>query len=278
MIVRRDIFKKIYKKRNLWCHKGNFGKLGIIAGSYFYSGSPIFVGTAALRAGCDIVRIFAPERISNVIRSYLPDLIVFPYKSDFFDRSALGFVLKNSKDLSAFTIGNGMYRDKKVLKNIRIFVKKCDKPCVIDADAIYAVKNMKLNQKFLITPHSYEFFVLSEIKVSNNLKERIEAVKNVAKDYNCTILLKGRIDVISDGEKVAINKTGSVYMTKGGFGDILTGIAGAYLARNVDTFTSACAAAYLNGLVGQKLKYKEAIIASDALDYIKNVISSIVNY
>jgi NAD(P)H-hydrate epimerase len=278
MIVRRGIFKKIYKKRNLWCHKGNFGKLGIIAGSYFYSGSPIFVGTAALRAGCDIVRIFAPKCISNVIRSYLPDLIVFPYKSDFFDRSALSFVLKNSKDLSAFTIGNGMYRDKKVLKNIRTFVKKCNKPCVIDADAIYAIKNMKLNQKFLITPHSYEFFVLSEIKVSNNLKERIEAVKNVAKDYNCTILLKGHIDVISDGERVAINKTGSVYMTKGGFGDILTGIAGAYLARNVDTFTSACAAAYLNGLVGQKLKYKEAIIASDALDYIKNVISSIVNY
>jgi len=278
MIVRRDIFKKIYKKRDPWCHKGNFGKLGIIAGSYFYSGSPIFVGTAALRAGCDIVRIFSPECISNVIRNYLPDLIVFPYKSNFFDKSALKFVLKNSKDLNAFTIGNGMYRNKKVLKNIRSFIKKCKKPCVIDADAIYAIKNMKLNQNFLITPHSYEFFVLSEIKVSNNLNERIEAVKDVAKDYNCTILLKGHIDVISDGEKVAINKTGSVYMTKGGFGDILTGIAGAYLARNIDTFTSACAAAYLNGLIGQKLKYKESMIASDALDYIKNIVSSIINY
>ncbi len=67
-------------------------------------------------------------------------------------------------------------------------------------------------------------------------------------------------------------------MTKEGFGDILTGIAGVYLARNVNTFTSACASAYLNGLVGQKLKYKEAIIASDVLYYIKNVISSIFNY
>jgi NAD(P)H-hydrate repair Nnr-like enzyme with NAD(P)H-hydrate dehydratase domain len=67
-------------------------------------------------------------------------------------------------------------------------------------------------------------------------------------------------------------------MTKGGFGDILTGIAGTYLARNIDTFTSACAAAYLNGLVGQKLKYKESMIASDALDYIKNIVSSIINY
>jgi NAD(P)H-hydrate epimerase len=276
MIIKRSIFRKIYKKRDPWCHKGNFGKLGIIAGSYFYSGSPIFVGTAALRAGCDIVRIFSPECISNVIRSYLPDLIVFPYESKFFDKKALRFVLKNSNDLTAFTIGNGMYRNKKVLSAIKLFIKKCKKPCVIDADGIYAIKNMKLNQNFLITPHSYEFYVLSEIKVSNNLKERIQAVKDVAKDYNCTILLKGHIDVISDGEKVAINRTGSVYMTKGGFGDILTGIAGAYIARNIDTFTSACAAAYLNGLIGQKLKYKEALIASDALDYIKNVISQII--
>mgnify|MGYP001773146817 CR=1 FL=1 len=85
-IVSSKILKEIYKKRDKWCHKGMFGKLGIIAGSYFYSGSPIFIGTSALRAGCDLVRIFAPECIANTIRSFLPDLIVFPYKSNFFDK------------------------------------------------------------------------------------------------------------------------------------------------------------------------------------------------
>ncbi|MEM0480807.1 MAG: NAD(P)H-hydrate dehydratase [Candidatus Aenigmatarchaeota archaeon] len=252
-IVSPKILKEIYKKRDVWSHKGMYGKLGIIAGSYFYSGSPVFVATSALRVGCDLVRIFAPECIANVIRSFLPDLIVFPYKGDFFDKKALNFVLKNSKDLTAFTIGNGMTRENKVLKNIRSFIKKCKNFCVIDADAIYAIQN-KLNQNFVITPHSYEFYVLSGIKVEKDVNKRITAVKDVAKELDCTILLKGHVDVISNGEKVAINKTGSEYMTKGGFGDTLSGILGAYLARKIEPFKAACAAAYLNGLLGSILE------------------------
>jgi len=267
-IVSGKILSKIYKKRNPWVHKGVFGKLGIIAGSYFYSGSPIFVGMAALRAGCDLVRIFAPECITNVIRSYSPDLIVFPYKKDFLDLEILDFILENSKDLDAFVIGNGLTRNENVLKAVKKFIKEIKVPCVIDADAIYAIKGMKLNQNFIITPHSYEFFVLSGYEVSNNLKERIEKVKEVAKRYNCTIVLKGHVDVISDGKRVAVNKAGSEYMTKGGFGDILAGICGAFLARKIDTFTAAKAATYINGKLGELAakKLKESLIASDVFE------------
>ena len=267
-IVSGKILSKIYKKRNPWVHKGMFGKLGIIAGSYYYSGSPIFVGMAALRAGCDLVRIFAPECIASVIRSYAPDLIVFPYKKDFLDLEILDFIFENSKDLDAFVIGNGLTRNEKVLMAVKEFIKRVKVPCVIDADAIYAVKGMKLNQNFIITPHSYEFFVLSGYEVSNNLKERIEKVKEVAKRYNCTIVLKGHVDVISDGKRVAINKTGSEYMTKGGFGDILAGICGAFLARKIDTFAAAKAATYINGKLGELVakKFKESLIASDIFE------------
>lgn len=273
-IVKRSILKKIYKKRDSWCHKGNFGKLGIVSGSYYYSGSPIFVGLAALRAGVDLVRIFAPECISNAIRSYSPDLIVFPYKSKFLNIKTLNFIFENSNDLDAFVIGNGLSRKIEVLNAIKEFVKKVKIPCVIDADAIYAIKGIKLNKNFIITPHSYEFFVLSGYKVENNLKDRIEKVKEVAKKYNCIILLKGYIDVISNGKKVVINKTGSEYMTKGGFGDTLAGICGALLARKVDPFISAQAASYINGKAGEfavKI-YKESVIASDIFDFIPKIL------
>ncbi|MEM5821268.1 MAG: NAD(P)H-hydrate dehydratase [Candidatus Aenigmatarchaeota archaeon] len=273
-IVTKRILKKVYKKRDNWVHKGMFGKLGIVAGSYYYSGSPIFVGTAALRAGCDLVRIFAPECIANVIRSFLPDLIVFPYKKEFLDLDVLDFIFENSKDLDAFVIGNGLSRKESVLIAIKEFVKEVKTPCVIDADAIYAIKGTKLNKNFIITPHSYEFFILSGYKVSNNLKDRIEKVKEVAKRYNAVILLKGHIDVISDGKRVAINKTGSNYMTKGGFGDILAGICGAFLARKIDSFVVACAAAYINGKLGEIAckEFKESIIASDVFNYFHRVI------
>lgn len=273
-IVTKEILKKIYKKRDTWCHKGDFGKLGIIAGSYYYSGSPIFVAIAALRAGVDLVRIFAPARISNVIRSYLPDLIVFPYESNFLNLDVLDFIFENSKDLNAFVIGNGLSKKEETLVAIKEFIKNLKVPCVIDADAIYAIKGLKLNKNFIITPHSYEFFILSGYKVKNNIKDRIEKVRQVAKKYNCTIILKGHIDVISDGNNVAINRTGSEYMTKGGFGDILAGICGAFLARKIDPFIAAQAATYINGKLGQLAakKYKESLIASDVFELFPKVL------
>ncbi|MGB9674834.1 MAG: NAD(P)H-hydrate dehydratase, partial [Nanopusillaceae archaeon] len=203
IIINKSILKKIYKFRESWVHKGMFGKLGIIAGSYYYSGSPIFVGISALKSGVDLVRIFAPKSIANVIRNYSPDLIVFPYESDFFNKKIIDFILENSSDLNAFTIGNGMYRNKReVLEGIKEFIDLCRLPCVIDADAIYAIEN-KLNKNFVITPNSHEFYILTGEKVGNDLKERIELVKKYAKEFNCTILLKGHIDIISDGERVA---------------------------------------------------------------------------
>jgi NAD(P)H-hydrate epimerase len=156
-------------------------------------------------------------------------------------------------------------------------LEKIKVPCVIDADAIHAIS---LNKKFLkrknfvVTPHTYEFYVLSGIKVGKDLKERIRAVKEVASELKTTILLKGHIDVISDGKKIAINRTGSPYMTKGGLGDTLAGICGALLARKANCFEAACAAAYINGKAGELAakKYKEGLIASDLIEEIPRVI------
>jgi NAD(P)H-hydrate epimerase len=281
--VKSSILKKIYKKRDAWAHKYDFGHLLVIGGSKHYSGSPALNALAALRAGVDLVTIAAPQRAADIIASFLPDLIAYPLKGDYLNKNHLEELLSLTQNKTAAVIGGGLCREKETLEVVIEYLKNVKIPCVIDADAIHAVaidKKILENKNFVLTPHSYEFFVLSGIKVSTNLKERIEAVKKVASELKTTILLKGHIDVISDGKEVALNRTGCSAMSKGGMGDSLAGILGAYLARQTDIFTAACAAAYVNGKAGElaAAKYSESMIASNLIEEISNIVKQVIKY
>ena len=128
----------------------------------------------------------------------------------------------------------------------------------------------------MLTPHLYEFYVLTGVKLSKDLDERIAAVKKAAAELKTTILLKGRADIISDGKRVALNKTGSPYLTVGGTGDTLAGILGSFLAQGQDIWTSSCATAYINGLAGQLAadEFGPGVLATDLVDYISEVVLS----
>jgi NAD(P)H-hydrate epimerase len=279
MQVNKSILKKIYKKRKSWAHKYDFGHLLVIGGSKHYSGSPAFNALAALRAGVDLVTIVAPERAANIIASFKPDLIAYPLKGDYINKKHLSKLLEFTKNKTAVVIGGGMCRRKETFETITTYLKKIKIPCVVDADAIHAIarnKNVVRGKNLVLTPHSYEFYVLSGIEVSTNLDERIRTVKEVANKFKTTILLKGHVDIISDGNKVAVNKTGCPYMTAGGMGDTLAGICGALLARGISCFDAACAAAYINGKAGELAakKYGESTIASDLIEEISSIIKT----
>ncbi|MCS7093804.1 MAG: NAD(P)H-hydrate dehydratase [Candidatus Aenigmarchaeota archaeon] len=281
--VSEKILKEVYPERKDWCHKYDFGSLLVIGGSKIYSGSPTFNALAAYRAGVDLVTVVAPRRAADIVASFKPDLITYPLDCDFFTRNNLKEVLELTKNKTAVVIGGGMTRREEVLDFILEFLKEVDIPCVIDADAIHAVaKNLEIleGKKFILTPHSYEFFVLSGKKVSDNLDERISFVKEFCQRYKTTVLLKGHVDVICDDREIYLNKTGSKAMTKGGLGDTLAGIAGAILARGVTPVKTACAAAYINGLAGELAakKYSEGIMASDLIEEIPNVIKRVRKY
>ena len=274
--VTHRILKKIYKPRDKWVHKGNFGSLLVIGGSKRYSGSPVFNALAAYRAGVDLVTVAAPRRAADIIASFSPDIITYPLEGDYLNETHLNdiFVLAGSSD--AIVIGGGLERNKETLDTVRRILKGLTLPCVIDADAIYAATDQKdfLRKNFVVTPHSHEFFVLTGKKPENELKKRIALVKKEASRWNCTIILKGHVDVISDGKRIAINRTGSPFMTVGGTGDTLAGICGALLARKIEPFESACAACFINGKAGELAakKFKEGLMASDLLEEIPKVI------
>jgi NAD(P)H-hydrate epimerase len=274
-IVKQSILRQIYKPRPEWSHKGNFGHLLVIGGSKKYSGSPAFNALAAYRSGVDLVTVAAPRRAADIIASFSPDMITHPLDGDYFDENHLKEVLNLTKDMNAVVIGGGLEREKSTMITVRKFLKKIELPCVIDADAIHAIKKKSMiKRNFVLTPHSNEFFILTGLQPEIEIERRIALVKNVATQLGCIIVLKGHIDVISDGIRTAINKTGNPYMTVGGTGDTLAGICGALLARGVDSFDAACAACFINGMAGNLAarKYGEGLMASDLIDEIPNVI------
>jgi len=270
MIITKKILKEIYKPRKRDSHKYNYGHLLVIGGNNEYSGSPAFASLAAYRSGVDLVTTVAPERAANIIAGFSPDLITIPLKGDYLKKEHLKDIKKLKFD--AVVIGGGLGREKETLDTVNEFLKKINKPCVIDADAIHAVaRNKKLlrEKSFVLTPHTREFFVLSGIEIGK-MKEKMKIVKEVAHNLGITILLKGNVDIISDGKKIAINKTGNPYMTVGGTGDVLAGILGSLLAQGVKPFKAACAAAYINGRAGD-MAAKEKKVALMASDIIENI-------
>jgi len=269
---------KIYKKRDEWVHKGQFGTLLVVAGCRDLTGSPIFNAMAALRAGCDLVMVVSPERSADVAASYSPDILTSPLPGDFLRNEHIPTITSLAEESTAVVIGGGLGRSEEIFAVIRQILGKIEKPVVIDAEALRALGShleVISGKSAILTPHANEMLALSGQKVGENLETRKKVAQEFAKKFKTTLLLKGHVDVVASGDKVYLNQTGSPLMTKGGFGDTLAGICGGLLARGIEPFETACAAAYINGKAGELAcrEKGEAVLASDIFDFIPKVIS-----
>jgi len=285
--VTKTILKNIYKKRPSDVRKYDYGLLLVIGGSEFYSGSPALSALAAFKSGVDMVRIIAPKRAADIIASFTPDLAAYPLEGDWLKKDHLATLLtltESAKAVSrgkaAVVIGGGMGRSEETQEAILEYLSQVSLPVVIDADAIHALggnPEIIKGKPFLVTPHTYEFFVLTKKEIYQlPEEEKIKMVFQEAARLQTTILLKGPIDIISNGKEVALNKTGSPYLTAGGCGDTLAGICGALMARGVDPFTTGQAGAYINGLAGELAAKKlgEGMMAMDLIEAIPEVIKN----
>jgi len=259
------MLKSCYPKKKEWSHKGDFGRLLVVGGSLKYSGAPAFSALsamAALRGGCDLVTVAAPERAANIIASFSPDLIAEPLKGEFFSNRHVRHVLGMAKQADAVVIGGGLGRGKETVSFVRAFLSRLDKPCVIDADAIFAVSGKPgiIKQNSILTPHSKEFSLLSGSEPSTNLKKREQETSGLA------------------GKETLLNRSGNPWMTRGGTGDILSGLCGSFLSMGNPPLNAACAGAYLTGLAGDitKKNIGPGLIASDIMAAIPEVLKPIL--
>jgi len=249
-------------------HKGSNGRLLIIGGGPYY-GAPAMSALAAMRVGVDIVRLAVPENCSSAIASFSPVLMIVSLSGNSLKLEHLDLLLKLSEQHDAALIGPGVGRSDETAETVRQFVKKCNVPVVVDADGLSALgKGFVSERKMILTPHIREFE-----KLGGDPQRAGNSVKELAKLTNSVILLKGEVDMISDGERTRFNTTGNAGMTSAGTGDVLSGIAAGLLSKGMSCFDAAALSAFISGRAGEHAfeEMSYGMTATDIIDSIPKV-------
>ncbi|OLE83098.1 MAG: NAD(P)H-hydrate dehydratase [Crenarchaeota archaeon 13_1_20CM_2_51_8] len=268
--------KEFYPSRSKNARKGDFGRVIVCGGSDRYAGCLAFNSLAALRAGTDLAIVVAPKRAADIVAGYSPDLITVPCDSSFPDPNIAIELLENA---NALVVGCGVTRTPESHRALLDIIQRCKTPMVLDAEALHALApnagSIK-GKQVLLTPNVGEYQVLSGRSWPQTPEAQRTAVKTLASQYDATAIVKGAPDIVSDGERTYVDPRGSPYMTKGGYGDLLAGVAGAHLARGRTPFDAARIAAFIVGRAGElaSAKFGESTLASDVLQFFSSVIPS----
>jgi NAD(P)H-hydrate epimerase len=238
------------------------------------------VAQAALRTGVDLAYLAAPEKTAYAISSLSPDLITIKLAGNHLNRSNLSELKEYIETCNAVVMGPGLGLHDETCEAVKVIVEaveRAGKPLLLDADGLKAFASFKRKLKvpLVLTPHAGEYAILTSRKLSDSVAERASEVQKAAAKLNAVILLKGRVDIVSDGKLVKLNFTGNPGMTVGGTGDVLSGVVGAFLAQHVDPFEAAVAGAFVNGAAGDFVFQEKGahMVASDLFNWIPHVLN-----
>jgi ADP-dependent NAD(P)H-hydrate dehydratase / NAD(P)H-hydrate epimerase len=273
-----DVFL-VTKPRMATAHKGDFGRLLVIGGNEVYSGAPTLVSLGALRTGVDLVYLAAPSKVAYAISSMSPDLITVKLEGDNLSSNNIEALKPYLGMVDAVVMGPGLGLKSETgdfVKRLVDVVEKAGKPLLLDADGLKAFSKLKrpLKVPLVLTPHAGEYAILTGETLPENYKEKVAVIQKTAKKLNAVILVKGKVDVICDSQRVKFNFTGNPGMTVGGTGDVLSGIVGGLMAQKVDPFEAAVAGAFVNGAAGDFVAGEIGfhMVATDIVDWIPKVL------
>jgi ADP-dependent NAD(P)H-hydrate dehydratase / NAD(P)H-hydrate epimerase len=264
-------------KREPYSHKGDYGKVLVIAGSRGYTGASALCAEAALRAGAGLVYLAVPESLLIAMEAKLTEVIKLglPEEDGSLAPAAIAKIFEMLEDKDVLIVGPGLGRHPHTIKTVRQLVAKADKPLVLDADGLNALgpeAKKILSQRTaptVLTPHPGELSRLIAQGVEEIESDRVGVARKTAQQLNSVLVLKGVPTVVAtpDGE-VFINSTGNSGLASGGTGDVLTGCLGGLLAQGLDSMTASVCAVYLHGRAADLLKSElgeHGMIASDVL-------------
>ncbi len=275
------IIKSIYKTRNNFSHKGNFGHALLVAGSYGKMGAAVLSGKACLKSGAGLLTMHIPKSGYDILQTSLPEAMV----TTDFNSSFITKIDEDPLKYDAIGIGPGMGTASETKTFLQELFHSYRKPMVIDADALNIISSQKELLKLIppgsiLTPHPKEFERL--FGPSQNDFERIKLASEKAKELTCVIILKGHHSFIaSPDNKGFFNNTGNAGMATAGSGDVLTGILTSLMAQAYSSIESAILGVYIHGLAGDYAAEKEsmeAMISGDIINNLGNAFSEVAGY
>lgn len=266
-------------------HKGTMGTLLSICGCYGMAGACLLSSKAALRSGVGLLKCALPKSIYPIAAAGIWESVYLPLEETpdgKTEAANLPFLRDQSADAVLIGCGMSVCNDTRAL--VRGFLEACDKPLLLDADALNCLADdpsvlRRVKAPVVITPHPAEMGRLLGVSAGEVNADREMTAKRFAADYGVIVVLKGAgtVTAAPDGRAV-INTTGNSGMATGGSGDVLAGICASLLAQGGEAFDSAAAAVYLHGLAGDLAAArlgKISMLPTDLLDALPQAFLSV---
>ncbi len=266
VVATPDALAPLLPRRDFDTHKGDCGRIGIIAGSRGYLGAAVLCSAACVRAGAGLVTLYAPRDVADLLAmKVVPEVMVRALPS-------LDELPKQRHDVLA--IGPGLGAQSEV--DVAALVRKFLQPIVLDADGLNAIAPDigvlgEAAGERVLTPHPGEM----ERLVPGSLgRSRREVVESFTQKYPATLLLKGARTIVGkSGEPISFNTTGTPGMAVGGMGDVLTGVIAALIGQRVRAFDAARLGAWLCGRASEIAishggESEESLTPSRMLDFL----------
>jgi len=244
-LITAEYVKTVLKKRERDIHKGDCGKVLVIAGTRGMAGAAILCGKAALRSGAGLVRVAVSEELFPIIQTALPEATCVEKQIS----------PASLKAYDAIAIGPGLGEHNENEELTLMILKEFKKTVIIDADGLNALARagevgaLKYSQaKVVITPHMGE---AKRLIPGYADADRLTIADMLVQETGSVVVLKGADTIVaSPSETMYFNTTGNPGMATGGSGDVLTGMIAALAGQTGNTWDSAKAGVFLHGLAG----------------------------
>ena len=280
-------------------HKGTFGTVGVIGGltgTKVMIGGPAFSALGALRSGCGLAVIAAPEQILHDVLRVAPEAtgVALAVKSDgeLIASAAAETIDNHLSAARVLVVGPGFGDGEPQRQIVMRLVSRDEQPLVLDADALNVLaRTTELQVDFrapaILTPHPGEFARLAGslgiTTTPSNEEERVAAAAELAGRLGAIVVLKGPGTVVTDGLRAYVNTTGNVALATGGSGDVLSGLCAGFVSQFLgerDLFECACLAAWVHGKAADDVvheRHDSRMIARELLDAIPAAIAESVS-
>ncbi|MXS70933.1 NAD(P)H-hydrate dehydratase [Flavobacteriaceae bacterium W22] len=270
-VIDDELITKIFKPRNHFSHKGNYGKSVIAGGSYGKMGAVVLAVKSALNAGSGLTFVLAPDCGYDILQTSCPEAMFINGGEKVISRIEI-------QENTVYGIGPGLGTEDATEKSLLIFLESYHSPLVLDADALNIISKEKnrldlIPEKSIITPHPKEFERL--FGTTENSFERLSLARKKASELKIIIVLKDHhTQIITPEGRVYYNITGNSGLAKGGSGDILTGIITSLLAQKYSSEEAAVLGVWLHGksadFAAEKYS-KESMQPSNVIQELGNV-------
>ncbi|MHC4595184.1 MAG: NAD(P)H-hydrate dehydratase [Planctomycetota bacterium] len=268
------------KPRAVDAHKGDFGKVCIIAGSIGMSGAAALAGRAALRAGAGLVRVAIPKSVLPIVASIEPSFTTIALPEDGVGRisaKAINTILDAVGENDAVAFGPGIGVSGGLRSVLETLLEQEGLRLIIDADGLNNLAALKewpakLKAELILTPHPGEMKRLWSGLFREPLpSQRQQQAEQLAQHTGSVTALKGAGTVVTDGQKVYINKTGNPGMATAGSGDVLTGAITALMGQGLSNFDAAVLGVYIHGSAGDIAAEKVGQVSLMTTDIIESL-------